>query len=373
VRTLARHRLERDDGRQLFLYGSRPGPHLDSTAASSDPNASRPDIHRRLDPFTDEWVSFAPHRNARPNETSGPHEEACPVCPGGIELPFQYELAVFENRFPSLGAPAVSSPAADESRAPALGRCEVIVYTPRHETSFDALDTVELCRLLAVWGDRSRELWADERHEFVLLFENRGPEAGATLAHPHGQAYAFDHLPPIARLKVAAHRRHRYRRGECLGCAAIDRDSARSVCESDSFCVAVPFAPRWPYEVAVRVRRHGVQRLTDLTIEEQVGLLRALRETVLRYEALLGKGAPYLMTIQEAPRKVPDWHLAVEFYPLRRSATATKIRASVETATGLVLNDVVPELAAELLASVDVSVPPIDTDSLVTIDREDST
>ena len=31
--------------------------------------------------------------------------------------------------------------------------------------------------------------------EFVLVFENRGPEVGATIAHPHGQIYAYDHVP----------------------------------------------------------------------------------------------------------------------------------------------------------------------------------
>jgi UDPglucose--hexose-1-phosphate uridylyltransferase len=31
--------------------------------------------------------------------------------------------------------------------------------------------------------------------DYVLIFENRGAEVGATISHPHGQIYAFDHVP----------------------------------------------------------------------------------------------------------------------------------------------------------------------------------
>ena len=40
--------------------------------------------------------------------------------------------------------------------------------------------------------------------EYVLVFENRGPEVGATIAHPHGQIYAFDHVPARPARRFAA-------------------------------------------------------------------------------------------------------------------------------------------------------------------------
>ena len=129
----------------------------------------------------------------------------------------------------------------------------MVIYTPRHDTSFGQLGPVELGRLLALWTDRSRELWADERREFVMIFENRGAVAGATLAHPYGQIYAFDHVPPITAAKVEAHSRFRAEEMRCLGCDVVERESAsvRVVEANDSFVVGVPYAARWPYEVAV--------------------------------------------------------------------------------------------------------------------------
>jgi UDPglucose--hexose-1-phosphate uridylyltransferase len=363
LNVLRRHELEHADGRRVFVYGEL------AEGAELGPGGEMRvgEIHRRLDPLTNEWVIVSPHRNVRPNDPE-PVEEpdrACPLCPGGVELPFAYEAAVFENRFPSLLAEPPMPPAIGGDTAPARGRCEVVVYTPRHAASFGALTPRELGRLLAIWTDRSRVLWSDERHELVFPFENRGAEAGATLAHPHGQIYAFDHLPPTMHAKVAAHRRHRGQDGGCLGCAVVAANApARTVLENGSFVVAVPFAPRWPYEVAVRARRHGLGRLAELSLDEQVDLIRALRDVALRYDALFGEETPYLMTAQEAPRGEPDWHLAFEFFPLRRSRTATKIRASVETGTGIFLNDVLPEVAAARLAELEVTAPSVGAEHL---------
>jgi UDPglucose--hexose-1-phosphate uridylyltransferase len=369
VNVLPRRELEHADGRRVFVYGALPDD------ARLDPAAALRvgEIHRRLDPLTEEWVVISPQRNTRPNdpEPADAADGSCPLCPGGLELPFAYDAAVFENRFPSLLAEPPAPPAAaGGATAPARGRCEVVVYTSRHAASFAALTPLELGRLLAIWTDRSSALWEDERHELVYPFENRGAEAGATLAHPHGQIYAFDHLPPITRAKVDAHRRHRERDGGCLGCAAVaSATPARRVLENASFAVAVPFAPRWPFEVAVRARRHGLGRLADLAPGEQVDLMAALRELALRFDALFGEETPYLMTAQEAPRGEPDWHLAFECFPLRRSPTATKIRASIETGTGAFLNDVLPEAAAARLAALEVPEPaPIGAEHLYRVE-----
>jgi UDPglucose--hexose-1-phosphate uridylyltransferase len=368
VNTLLRHELAHDDGRRVFVYGRLP-PGASLTRLGAETGLGG--IHKRLDLLTGEWVAISPTRNVRPLDTAerSADEDGCPVCPSGIELPFPYEAAVFENRFPSFVAEPPPPPA-DDLAAPSRGRCEVVIYTSRHDTCFGQLAPVELGRLLAIWVDRSRELWADERHEFVLIFENRGAEAGATMSHPHGQIYAFDHLPPVTAAKAEAHRRYRVQKARCLGCDVVSRESSspRVVAPNDSFAVGVPFAARWPYEVAVRARRHGLSRLGDLTPAEQLDLAHAIRDVALRYDALFGLECPYLMVVQEAPRSQPEWHLAFEFFPFHRSRTTMKIRASVETATGLFLNDVLPEDAARRLAELEVPAAPIGADCLFVIE-----
>ena len=59
-----------------------------------------------------------------------------------------------------------------------------------------------------------------------------------------------------------------------------------------------------------------------------------------------------MLVVLEAPRDADDWHLAIELYPPHRTRELLKIRASVETATGLFINDTLPEISAARLAKV---------------------
>jgi UDPglucose--hexose-1-phosphate uridylyltransferase len=368
---LARHDLRHGDGRWLFVYGDHDGRQPPEDA----PGGAWPALHLRHDALTDQWVAISPARNQRPQSRPSSSDAAptCPLCPGGPELPFGYEAAVFENRFPTLlAAPPEAPSLAGETRA-SRGRCEVVLYTSTHEGSLATLTSRELARVIAIWVERSKELWEVPEHRYVLVFENRGEDVGATLSHPHGQIYALDHVPRLARVRVAALAEHRAATDTCLSCRTVDQDlgaADRTIAENPSFTIAVPFAPNWPYEVHVRARRHGARRLPDLTTAERADLARALRTVVRVYDRLYPE-APmaYMMVCQQAPagdtgEPADDWHLSFEFLPPNRGPDKLKVRASVETAAGFFINDTVPEdsaaeLAAALTAATGASDAPI--------------
>ncbi|MGI9052677.1 MAG: galactose-1-phosphate uridylyltransferase [Ilumatobacteraceae bacterium] len=355
--TLARHDLRHPDGRDFHVYGTRSGD-LSGQPLALDIG----DIHLRHDALTDTWVVVSPSRNTRPGGevTARRDDTGCPLCPGGVELPFAYEAAVFDNRFPALSplAPAAREPGAER----ALGRCQVVVYTSEHAGSLATLAPARIATVVALWRDQCTARWADG-YRYVMAFENHGPEVGATLAHPHGQLYALSFLPPVIVAKVAAHEAHRRAVGRCLGCDLADGHEGtggadeRTIVDNDSFAVVVPFAARWPFEVHVRARRHGCRRLADLTDVEALDLVRAVRDVTARYDGVFGRDLPYLLCVQEAPEGADDWHLHVELLPPHRDADRLKVRASVETALGVFLNDTRPEQSAARLRAV--TVPPV--------------
>ena len=350
-RELPRHDLVHADGRRLYVYGELRG----DLAADDSEVVAAPDLQLRRDVLTASWVACSPERNTRPHElgAGAPSElsELSPFAPGGREVPFSYDAAVFENRFPSLVEHPPPVPDSDLV-APSLGRCEVVLYTDVETGSIGSLSPAVVARVVAIWQDRSRELWADPALRHVLVFENRGAEVGATISYPHGQIYAFDHVPPLIQARVDALAEHRAASGSCLACSVValdDRELERSVTANRSFTITVPFAARWPYEVHVRARRHGVRRLADLDEAEALDLAKAVREVVQRYDLLYGVELPYMMAIIEAPAGADDHHLTVEFLPPHRSATKLKVRASVETVTGLFINDQLPDACAAQL------------------------
>ena len=74
-------------------------------------------------------------------------------------------------------------------------RCEVVLYTPDHDATFWSLGVDGVRKVIDLWAERTTALGQRDDVDFVLVFENRGPQVGATIAHPHGQIYAYDHVP----------------------------------------------------------------------------------------------------------------------------------------------------------------------------------
>lgn len=359
---LPRKTFVRADGRRIHLYGDVRGK-PSAEAVHPEPTS----LHLRRDELSASWVAISPERNVRPHASAPSMRRMrpgslaarfdCPLCPGGPELEFGYDAAVFDNRFPALTLEPPVVPEPDDRRfGSSLGSCEVVMFTDRHEGDFAGLTPEETARVVAIWRDRTAALWADDRIALVLPFENRGIEVGATLSHPHGQIYAFGHLPPWIERRVAALVDGRERTGACVSCTVLadQLQSDRVIARDPDWLIGVPFAARWPFEVHVRALRHGARRLADLTTAEARSLAGALHGVVERYNGLFGFELPYMLVIHEAPRGADDWHLAVELYPPHRSAVLTKVRASVETATLTFINDTIPEMSAARLRAVPV-------------------
>ncbi|HET9546307.1 MAG TPA: galactose-1-phosphate uridylyltransferase [Desertimonas sp.] len=371
-RVLARHEVMHPDGRQFLLYGDVDEGTLAAIAAQpADSGHDVSLLHRRYDRLTGSWILVSPARNVRPSTTTtGAGAPPCPLCPGGPELPGPFGLAVFENRYPSMSphAPEPFTPGHGPDPADvdpdlvrsSLGRCLVVVYTAEHVEHLADLSLQQFANVVAVWREQTAALWA-EGHDYVMAFENHGSDVGATLPHLHGQLYAYGHLPPVTATKLASHEDHRRAHGACLGCAVIaeDLDSERVIHANEHFVAAVPFASRWPLEVHVRARHHGVGRLGDLGDDAALDLARAISDVIRRYDRLWGFPLPYMMYVQEAPPArhgagSDDWHLHVELLPPNRTAHRLKVRASVETALGTFILDTLPEQIAAELRAVDV-------------------
>ena len=109
---LSKRRIAKADGRYLIFYSSRRRPRTasrrrraPSAAAVAEPSlaASGP-LELRWNPLLEEWVIVATERQER---TFLPPAEYCPLCPTHdpdvlTEVPASdYEIVVFENRFPS--------------------------------------------------------------------------------------------------------------------------------------------------------------------------------------------------------------------------------------------------------------------------------
>src|SRR4029453_4384727 len=123
-------------------------------------------------------------REANPFAPS--HDDEAPTeVPAG-----NWDIAVFENLFPSLTGGATSPPPSVVETGSANGASEVVVFTQDTDASLGGLPLDRICLLLGVWAHRTTELGGREDVAYVFPFENRGAEVGVTLRHPHGQIHA---------------------------------------------------------------------------------------------------------------------------------------------------------------------------------------
>jgi UDPglucose--hexose-1-phosphate uridylyltransferase len=354
--------LRKPDGRQLTLYSRRP---IDSniTAPSPFPDSLKGTPHMRWHPLRNEWVTYAAYRQDR---TFLPPPEYNPFAvtvsaDNPTEVPRgNWDIAVFDNRFPALELVAHEAPVLSVPTRPANGKCEVVVFTQAPDSSLSALPLDHLELLIEVWAARTQALAAIPEIKYVLAFENRGAEVGVTLHHPHGQIYAYPVVPPVPeRMHHAAgayYATHGHGVLEDL-IQAESRDRVRIVYENENAVAFVPVCARYPYEVWI-APIEPAENFANLSQVQRRDLSRALKTVTLKYDALWKRPFPYLMAWYQAPndgKPHPEWHLHAEFYPPYRTPTKLKYLAGTELAAGLFAMDVLPEDKARELRDIEVN------------------
>jgi UDPglucose--hexose-1-phosphate uridylyltransferase len=350
------------DGRRVVLYASQTTPSaiaVETLGAAGPP----PEPHLRWHPLRGEWIVYAGHRQER---TFLPPPEYDPLAPTratgpATEIPDgEWDVAVFENRFPSLTEHAGPAPRAIVPTGPARGVCEVVVYTREAGGALGLLPLWHLELLFEVWADRTREVGAREDVRLVFPFENRGVEVGATLHHPHGQIYAYPFIPPVIARELATQRAHFAAHGHGLldDLIAAELTETRRVLYAGERAVAfVPAWARYTYEVWIAPRR-PVATLDRLAADDRADLARALKTVLLQYDGLWSRPMPYVMVFHQAPsdgEDHPEAHLHIELYPPYRSADRLKYLAGSELGAGVFTNDTLPEAKAGELRAVDVA------------------
>jgi UDPglucose--hexose-1-phosphate uridylyltransferase len=345
------------DGRELLFF-SLPG-HIPAPTTDRRPlTDQRGQSDLRFDRQTGQWIVVAALRQDR---THIPTFAECPLCPGpsGLtsEVPAtEYDVVVFENRFPSLSGSGAALPLPDTDdfvSAPGHGRCEVIAFCSDHAGSFAELEPRHARLVVEAWRHRTADLMTRPGIEQVFCFENRGEEIGVTLTHPHGQIYGYPYLTPRTARMMDQARAHRTRHGRNLFADIVAQevaDGARIVTRNELFTAFVPFASRWPVEVHLYPNRF-VRNLTELDDDELDAFTQTYLDVLRRFDRMYPTPLPYISALHQYrdtdAQREGCFH--VELISVRRGATKLKYLAGSESAMEAFITDVTPEGVASRL------------------------
>jgi UDPglucose--hexose-1-phosphate uridylyltransferase len=353
------------DGRELTLYGRKAlgAANVEAPSPFREPLHGNP--HLRWHPLRGEWITYAAYRQDR---TFLPPPEYNPLAvtldaAHPTELPAgDWDVAVFDNRFPSLSLQARDPPQTIVPSAPAFGKCEVVVFTQDARSSLGALPLDHLELVLEVWADRTGKLGNLAGIDYVLPFENRGAEVGVTLHHPHGQIYAYPVVPPVpARMQqIAVAHYEAHRSGVLQDLISEELKGSRMLYRGDHAVAFVPVCARYPYEIWVAPIA-PVETFAHVNGEQRADLARAVKTVLLKFDGLWKRPFPYLMAWYQAPtdgKPHPESHLHAEFYPPYRTPDKLKYLAGTELAAGFFAMDALPEEKARELQQIQVILEP---------------
>lgn len=318
----------------------------------------------RLNQLTGRWVTIVAERAQRPSDFAPrspldfDNSRPCPFCPGNeeetppaletVDEGGQWVLRVVPNRYPAFSGDdgfAVHHEGPVHVMAEGSGLHEVFVYSREHDRSLDRLDDRGAGELMLALKRRFVDHARVPNVRYTQAIVNHGREAGASLAHPHGQLLGLPFVPGEILDEERAF--HRFA-GGCLLCTTAEAelaDGERIVTANDDVVVIAPYWSGTPYELLIIPRRHDLH-LQDADDRSLQAVGEALRDATALLNRALGDVA-YNVGFHTAPHAhVGEYHWHIHIWP------NLVTQAGFERGTGVLINIVAPEQAAETLRSV---------------------
>jgi UDPglucose--hexose-1-phosphate uridylyltransferase len=319
--------------------------------------------------LTGRWVVIALERAARPADLDRRHlpveagpRRLCPFCPGNEEdTPPALEaygpggrwlVRIVPNLYPAFDGDAPMS-VVDLgpvwNQAPASGLHEVLVLSPAHDRDLPDFDDRQAGLVMAAVRDRLEMHARHQAIRYTQVLVNHGREAGASLEHPHGQLLGMPFVPGELTEELNGFSRFADSNGTCLLCTTWTSEldaGHRLVLDTDRVSVLCPFWSGSPYEMLIVPKEHAAH-IARAAPQDVAAVGHALRSALDR----LGRAAndpAYNVVFHTAPHHDGEatFHWHVHVMPRITSV------AGFEQGTGVLINIVPPELAAQRLRTI---------------------
>jgi len=277
---------------------------------------------------TNRWIIIAEGRSKRPKDVSKSDRAGvnkfCVFCPGyeklsGTEV---YRIGPGEPNSPGWQVRVIAN------KYPITDFHEVIIHSPDDQKDIDSLPLDQVHKILLTFRDRYNFHAKNGR---VLIFNNVGEAAGASIRHPHSQLVV---IPKQINL-------------DALSFEPI----LNVVADNQRFIVFCPDFSQWPFEVWIAPKTRN-QYFGQITGEGISDLAAVLQDTLRRLIAHLTAGEHFhpgvpMVSFKDGPAYNFYIHHGQDWYI--RIIPRLVHRAGLELGTGLSVNIIDPTDAAEIL------------------------
>ncbi len=312
---------------------------------------------------TGEWVVIAPERAKRPEDfvmAAGPKRHMDGQCPFCLENPKStYHLSIKEaetaniyvipNKYPAFSKDdgVIQEGSGLYFSTKSLGGHEVIIIKDHQKEIYDGGWEI-LAELFGVYQKRYLFYQSNPIIEYAMPIHNFGPEAGASIEHPHSQFFASSIVPNLVEKEMIGAKAFHQDKNKCVFCAILDEEKKqgiRIISENEDFMAFTFFASRFPFEMWVLPKSHSPSfELADAGMLENLG--KIIYDVMSKLNNAI-QSPPFNWWIHTGPTKKD--HVAEFYHWHMEIAPRVSKFGGYEMGSGIVIDVVSPELAAQFL------------------------
>ena len=330
----------------------------------------------RRDPISGDWVLFDTGRKKNHIHETIPFHQPAGECffedpvksnnqtPTAVYLngspitwspEAKWTTMAIPNKFPTLTPGVCKDPHLDGlfEIADAHGFHELII-TKDHDRNFSNFTDAEVSDILLAYLDRYKMMTQDGCGQYITIFHNKGPAAGATIYHNHSQIISLPVIPPGIQRSLKGAEDYYSRSRQMAHSSLIEwesKEKKRIVYENESFVAFCPFVSKQPYQIKL-FPKHSSPRFESISDTDRTYLANALNMVLKKVIRGLND-ADFNFYIHTAPAKPSSisydtycWH--IEIIP------RVKIVGGLELGTDVFANEIDPDEAAELFRSTSI-------------------
>jgi len=299
-----------------------------------------------FDDLTNTPTILAPGRAKRDDQT-GSLSKSTSDTSSSNEVPNFDKTLIFSKGNEHLTPPSVYQDSDDwnvrviPNKYPIIGDHEVIIHSPFKDKDIEDLSIEQTVRILRAYLNRVTYYTGQDKE--VMIFNNRGGKAGASIIHPHSQIVALKGFPGTVELEKESALKYYNTKNSCYWCDLSKSELENNECvvlSSPHFTVVVPKASRWSYETLLIPKNHrpNFQFINEIEINDLATVIKSLLRA---YDTLFERPDRnfWIHTMRYEPY---HWHMG--FIP------QLKVMGGLELGAGIWVSDkATPEEAAQKL------------------------
>jgi UDPglucose--hexose-1-phosphate uridylyltransferase len=328
----------------------------------------------RQDIVNNDWVVIATGRAKRPEmfkkekkERKETAKKDCPFCniasqekptlvfckgkkiERTLDVPKDWTTIVFPNKYPAF---IQSQELNERLEGPlykvisAVGFHEVVV-TKDHQKQIAHFSLEQTKEIFDAYQQRYLEMMRKRFVNYVSIFHNHGPSAGASIAHPHSQIITTPLIDSDLREALTTAESYMRKHQKCLYCELNEfemKSKKRVIYENEDFLAICPFASKTAFEIIISPKKH-LSYFEKIEDREKWKLADAFQTAIRKiYKGL--NDPDYNFYLHTAPcdgEKYDYYHWHWTILP------KTSTWAGFEIGTRIEISTIEPEKAAEYL------------------------